>query len=48
MRSAPAQASYWPKVGNWELEKCAYFFMAACICLVALLGNDQGRKRERK
>ncbi len=48
MRSAPAHASYWPKVGNWVLVKCAYFSIAACICSVPALGSDHGRKGDRK
>src|SRR3984957_15392231 len=48
IRSAPAQASYWPNVGNWVLVKWAYFSMAACICWVPALGSDHGRKSERK
>ena len=48
MRSAPAQASYWPRFGNWVLVKWAYFSMAACICSVPALGSENGRKSDRK
>ena len=48
MRSAPAHASYWPKVGNWLFVKCAYFSIAACICCVPASGRDHGRNGEKK
>ena len=43
MRSAPAHASYWLKVGKSLLVKCAYFSMAACICSVPASGSTHGR-----
>src|SRR5580692_8460650 len=48
MRSAPAQASYWPNVGNWVLVKWAYFSRAPCICSVPALGNEKGRNSDKK
>ncbi len=48
MRSAPAQASYCEKVGNWVDVKWAYFCNAACICSVPALGSEKGRNNDRK
>src|SRR5579863_6909669 len=48
IRSAPSQDSYWLKLGNWLLEKCAYFSSADCICRVPASGIWDGRNSESK